>query len=89
MGCGPSRATGQEDGGEIISRVEGCSLNSSLLRPHRLLERDSAPPPFWSVTSLFRARGLWRLGPLGQNHGGKYFQSKNSPWAPHSSNMGP
>lgn len=83
MGCDPSTATGQEDGREImISSVEGCSSNSSLLRPHRHSGMKPCPSPFLERDPLFRARGLWRLGPLGQNHGGKYFQSKNSPWVP-------
>ncbi|XP_057173201.1 cation channel sperm-associated auxiliary subunit zeta [Ursus arctos] len=44
--------------------------------------RDSAPPRSWSVTPCSSPRGLWRLGPLGQNHGGKALQTDSTEGRP-------
>lgn len=55
----------------MASSVVGCSLNSPSARPAELFQKGTPP-----LTP--RPRGLWRLGPLGQNHGGKAFQSKNT-----------
>lgn len=48
-------------------------------------EGHAAPPPSWSVTLSSPPRGLWRLCPLGLNHGEKSFKSKNFSRTPHPS----
>lgn len=74
---------GGGDGGErMASNVGGCRWNSPSRPPQHPSGQDSAPPRSWSVTPCSSPRGLWRLGPLGQNHGGKALQSKNSSRTP-------
>ena len=68
--------------GDIMaSSVEGCSLNFSRARPPSPFRTGPCPSPFLERDPASSPRGLWRLGPLGQNHGGKAFQSKNSSWS--------